>query len=87
MSDLLERAATRSPITRGSSPAAASPSATCSAPARVGRSRFCITPDPRQFAAFFARGDTFALGVCNGCQMLAPRRADSGCGSLAALPA
>ena len=24
-----------------------------------------------QFAAFFARGDTLALGVCNGCQMLA----------------
>jgi len=24
-----------------------------------------------QFAAFFARSDTFALGVCNGCQMLA----------------
>ncbi|RZL11720.1 MAG: phosphoribosylformylglycinamidine synthase, partial [Rubrivivax sp.] len=24
-----------------------------------------------QFAAFFARPDTFALGVCNGCQMLA----------------
>ncbi len=23
------------------------------------------------FAQFFARGDTFALGVCNGCQMLA----------------
>jgi len=23
-----------------------------------------------QFAEFFARGDTFALGVCNGCQML-----------------
>jgi phosphoribosylformylglycinamidine synthase len=23
------------------------------------------------FAAFFARGDTFALGVCNGCQMMA----------------
>jgi phosphoribosylformylglycinamidine synthase len=22
------------------------------------------------FAAFFARGDTFSLGVCNGCQML-----------------
>jgi phosphoribosylformylglycinamidine synthase len=22
------------------------------------------------FAAFFARGDTFALGVCNGCQMM-----------------
>jgi phosphoribosylformylglycinamidine synthase len=26
------------------------------------------------FAAFFARGDTFALGVCNGCQMLAQLR-------------
>ncbi len=24
-----------------------------------------------QFAAFFARGDTFGLGVCNGCQMFA----------------
>ncbi|HKX40528.1 MAG TPA: phosphoribosylformylglycinamidine synthase subunit PurQ, partial [Burkholderiaceae bacterium] len=24
-----------------------------------------------QFAAFFQRGDTFALGVCNGCQMMA----------------
>ncbi|MDR2259616.1 MAG: phosphoribosylformylglycinamidine synthase [Azoarcus sp.] len=24
-----------------------------------------------RFAAFFARGDTFALGVCNGCQMMA----------------
>ena len=22
------------------------------------------------FSAFFARGDSFALGVCNGCQML-----------------
>ncbi|MEO6365796.1 MAG: phosphoribosylformylglycinamidine synthase [Luteimonas sp.] len=27
------------------------------------------------FAAFFARGDTFALGVCNGCQMLAQLKA------------
>lgn len=25
----------------------------------------------QQFAAFFGRGDTFALGVCNGCQMFA----------------
>jgi phosphoribosylformylglycinamidine synthase len=25
----------------------------------------------RQFAQFFARGDSFALGVCNGCQMFA----------------
>ncbi|MFT8162372.1 phosphoribosylformylglycinamidine synthase subunit PurQ, partial [Salmonella enterica] len=24
-----------------------------------------------QFAAFMKRGDTFGLGVCNGCQMLA----------------
>jgi phosphoribosylformylglycinamidine synthase len=24
-----------------------------------------------QFSAFFGRGDTFALGVCNGCQMMA----------------
>jgi phosphoribosylformylglycinamidine synthase len=24
-----------------------------------------------QFAAFFGRGDSFALGICNGCQMLA----------------
>jgi phosphoribosylformylglycinamidine synthase len=23
-----------------------------------------------EFAAFFARADTFALGVCNGCQMM-----------------
>ncbi|MGP1683652.1 MAG: phosphoribosylformylglycinamidine synthase, partial [Giesbergeria sp.] len=33
-----------------------------------------ITFNPRladQFAAFFARGDTFGLGVCNGCQMFA----------------
>ena len=28
-----------------------------------------------QFQAFFARADTFALGVCNGCQMLANLRA------------
>ena len=33
-----------------------------------------VTFNPRladQFAAFFARGDTFGLGVCNGCQMFA----------------
>jgi phosphoribosylformylglycinamidine synthase len=28
-----------------------------------------------QFEAFFTRGDTFALGVCNGCQMLSQLRA------------
>jgi phosphoribosylformylglycinamidine synthase len=27
-----------------------------------------------EFAAFFARADTFALGVCNGCQMLSNLR-------------
>ena len=27
-----------------------------------------------QFAAFFARGDSFALGVCNGCQMMSNLR-------------
>jgi phosphoribosylformylglycinamidine synthase len=27
------------------------------------------------FARFFARGDTFALGVCNGCQMMSSLRA------------
>jgi phosphoribosylformylglycinamidine synthase len=26
------------------------------------------------FAAFFARGDTFAIGICNGCQMMANLR-------------
>jgi phosphoribosylformylglycinamidine synthase len=28
-----------------------------------------------EFARFFARGDTFALGICNGCQMFAALRA------------
>jgi phosphoribosylformylglycinamidine synthase len=28
-----------------------------------------------EFAAFFARADTFALGVCNGCQMMAALKA------------
>jgi phosphoribosylformylglycinamidine synthase len=31
-------------------------------------------PMREQFAEFFSRGDTFALGVCNGCQMLAQIR-------------
>ncbi|THU02012.1 phosphoribosylformylglycinamidine synthase [Lampropedia puyangensis] len=41
--------------------------------AGVGWAR-SITFNPRvaeQFAAFFARNDTFGLGVCNGCQMFA----------------
>ncbi len=31
-------------------------------------------PVREQFEAFFARGDSFALGVCNGCQMLSNLR-------------
>ncbi|MBT8139398.1 MAG: phosphoribosylformylglycinamidine synthase [Gammaproteobacteria bacterium] len=31
-------------------------------------------PLREQFASFFARGDSFALGVCNGCQMFATLR-------------
>ena len=39
-----------------------------------------------EFAAFFARGDSFALGVCNGCQMMsALARAGAGRRGLAAL--
>ncbi|MGB5082751.1 MAG: phosphoribosylformylglycinamidine synthase, partial [Burkholderiales bacterium] len=34
-----------------------------------------LTPRLREeFAAFFARGDTFALGLCNGCQMMSHLR-------------
>ena len=40
------------------------------------------------FAAFFARPDTFTLGVCNGCQMMSDlQRADPGRRRLAALRA
>ncbi len=53
-------------------PAAGSPTATCWAPARGGRSRYCSTRGrARNSPAFFARDATFTLGVCNGCQMLA----------------
>ena len=39
---------------------------------RLGALHPASTPQlADQFAAFFARRDTFALGVCNGCQMLA----------------
>jgi hypothetical protein len=41
-----------------------------------------------QFAEFFARGDSFSLGVCNGCQMLSQlKAADPRCRTLAAFPA
>jgi phosphoribosylformylglycinamidine synthase len=84
MSDLL--AGRRAADFKGWSPAAASPTATCSAPGRAGPSPSCSTRLRDEFAAFFARQDTFALGVCNGCQMMSqlpdhPRRR-----ALAALP-
>ena len=54
---------------------AGSRTATCSAPEKAGRSRSCSIAKARdQFAAFFARGDSFALGVCNGCQMMSNLR-------------
>jgi phosphoribosylformylglycinamidine (FGAM) synthase-like amidotransferase family enzyme len=31
-------------------------------------------PARDQFAAFFSRNDSFALGVCNGCQMMSNLR-------------
>jgi phosphoribosylformylglycinamidine synthase len=38
------------------------------------------------FAAFFAREDTFSLGVCNGCQMLSGLERDySQCATFAVL--
>ena len=41
-----------------------------------------------QFLRFFARADTFALGICNGCQMFAAiKEHHSGYRSLAALRA
>ena len=38
------------------------------------------------FAGFFERSDTFGLGVCNGCQMMAALHSfDSGCRKLATI--
>jgi phosphoribosylformylglycinamidine synthase len=39
-----------------------------------------------QFAAFFARSDSFALGVCNGCQMFAALQAIVPAQTLAVVP-
>ena len=62
----------RSRSSRDSSPAAASPTVMCWARARAGRSRSCSTRRcARSSERFFARADTFALGICNGCQMFA----------------
>jgi phosphoribosylformylglycinamidine synthase len=56
-------------VPRLSSRAVDSPTATCSAPARDGQSRFCstrapATTSPRSLPAAIR----FALGVCNGCR-------------------
>jgi hypothetical protein len=60
------------PTSRASPPAAASPTATCSAPGRAGPSRSCSTTRcATNSTAFFAARHSFALGVCNGCQMMA----------------
>ena len=66
------RAAYARRSSRGSSPAAASPTATCWARARAGRSPSCSTRAcARSSQRFFERSDTFTLGICNGCQMFA----------------
>ena len=72
MSDLQAGRARLDHVPAASSPAAASATATRSAPAKAGRARCCSTrSSPTSSPAFFARPDTFALGICNGCQMLA----------------
>ena len=56
MTDLLDGRVDLAELPRRWSRAAASRTATCSAPARAGRSRSCSTPRARDaFAAFFAR--------------------------------
>ena len=89
MSDVLAGRVVARRTSRASLRRAGSPTATCWARARAGRSRSCFNPRARdEFAAFFRAPDTFALGVCNGCQMMAALRdADPGRGALAALRA
>jgi phosphoribosylformylglycinamidine synthase len=71
MTDILSGRVSACAISAASSPAAASPTATSSAPAKAGPRAFSSTLRARdEFSAFFARPDTFALGVCNGCQMM-----------------
>jgi hypothetical protein len=68
--DLLERPR-RSRASAAWSPAAASRTATCSAPAKAGRSRSSSTRARATRSRVLRAPDTFTLGVCNGCQMLA----------------
>ena len=52
-------------------PAAGFPTATCWARGEGWAKSILFNARARdEFAAFFARDDTFALGVCNGCQMM-----------------
>ncbi|MGA4815690.1 phosphoribosylformylglycinamidine synthase subunit PurQ [Pseudomonas aeruginosa] len=51
-------------------PAVASPTATCSAPARLGQVDPLQRPRPRRLPGVLRAQDSFALGVCNGCQMM-----------------
>ena len=70
MTDLIAGRVDARRASRASSPAAASPTATCSAAGRAGPRPSCSTRSARgEFERFFARSDTFALGACNGCQM------------------
>jgi phosphoribosylformylglycinamidine synthase len=80
--------APRWPTSRGWPPAAASPTATCWARAEGWANSVLFNDRSRsQFAAFFARSDTFSLGVCNGCQMMSSWRAACPGADLAALRA
>ena len=66
------RAAPTSPTAAARSRAAGSRSATCSAPAAAGPRRSATTrARATRSRGFVARADTFVLGVCNGCQMIA----------------
>ena len=77
------------PCSRASSPAAASATATRWAPARAGRARSCSTRRwPSSSRPSSTAPTRFALGVCNGCQMMAAlRRIIPGAAGLAAVHA
>ena len=72
MTDLLRGRDARWRISRPRRLRRVSPTATCWAPARAGPSPSCSTTQRASSSQrFFARADTFALGMCNGCQMFA----------------
>ena len=65
-------AASTSTASAAWSPSAASPTPTCSTRPRAGPASIRFNDELRaQFEAFLDRPDTFSLGVCNGCQLLA----------------